>query len=226
MQSFYDPSLDDATDEQLVAAFPDNEYAFEVLMLRYVRLIYRIAGRMASNPQDAEDYAAEGLLGLLNAAYRFCPEKDASFRTYALVCIRNRMRNIHEKMRREGRDGTETLSVPIDVMDDSLGDLLRDPQGTPETVFLQKERMTALYREMARVLTKLELEIFSLYVDALSYADIADRLQISVKSVDNAIQRARRKLRGVRNVLLREAFPHAVEDRLIQGSAESEHLSN
>ncbi len=226
MQSFYDPTLGDATDEQLVAAFPNNEYAFEVLMLRYVRLIYHIAGGMTSNPQDAEDYAAEGLLGLLNAAYSFCPGKDASFRTYALVCIRNRMRNIHEKTRRVNRDGTESLSVPIDVMDDSFGELLRDPDGTPETVFLQKERMTALYREMARVLTKLELEIFSLYVDSLSYADIAERLKISVKSVDNAIQRARRKLRGVRNVLLHEESPSAAEDRLIQGSTESEHPSN
>ncbi len=200
MQSFYDPSLNNATDEQLVAAFPNNEYAFQVLMPRYVRLIYHIAGAMTSNPQDAEDYAAEGLLGLLNAAYRFDPARDASFRTYAVVCIRNRMRNIHEKMQRENRNGAEAL--PIDLMDDSLGDLLRDPQGTPETVFLQKERMTALYQEMARVLTKLELEIFSLYVDELSYADIAKRLGISVKSVDNAIQRARRKLRAVRNVLL------------------------
>lgn len=226
MQSFYDPSLCDATDEQLVAAFSNNAYAFEVLMLRYVRLIYHIADGMTSNPQDAEDYAAEGLLGLLNAAYRFCPEKDASFRTYALVCIRNRIRNIHEKTQRESRDGTEVSPVFMDGMDDASGDLLRDPEGTPETVFLQKERVTALYREVARVLTKREMEIFSLYVDSLSYADIAGRLQISVKSVDNAIQRARRKLRGVRSLLLHEESSPAAEDRLIQGSAESEHLAN
>ncbi len=215
MQSFYDPSLCDATDEQLVAVFPNNSYAFEVLMLRYVRLIYHIAEGMTSNPQDAEDYAAEGLLGLLNAAYRFCPEKDASFRTYALVCIRNRIRNIHEKTLRESHGGTETSSVSIDGMDDASGELLRDPEGTPETVFLQKERVTALYREMARVLSKREMEIFSLYVDSFSYADIAGRLQISVKSVDNAIQRARRKLRGVRSVLLHEGSSPAAEDRLI-----------
>ncbi|MGN0647626.1 MAG: RNA polymerase sigma factor [Oscillospiraceae bacterium] len=215
MQSFYDPSLCDATDEQLVAVFPNNAYAFEVLMLRYVRLIYHIAEGMTSNPQDAEDYAAEGLLGLLNAAYRFCPEKDASFRTYALVCIRNRIRNIHEKTLRESHGGTEASSVSIDGMDDASGELLRDPEGTPETVFLQKERVTALYREMARVLSKREMEIFSLYVDSFSYADIAGRLQISVKSVDNAIQRARRKLRGVRSVLLHEGSSPAAEDRLI-----------
>ncbi|MDD5947921.1 MAG: sigma-70 family RNA polymerase sigma factor [Oscillospiraceae bacterium] len=215
MQSFYDPSLCDATDEQLVAVFPNNAYAFEVLMLRYVRLINHIAEGMTSNPQDAEDYAAEGLLALLNAAYCFCPEKDASFRTYALVCIRNRMRNIHEKTLRESRGGTEASSVSIDGMDDASGELLRDPEGTPETVFLQKERVTALYREMARVLSKREMEIFSLYVDSFSYADIAGRLQISVKSVDNAIQRARRKLRGVRSLLLHGGASPAAEDRLI-----------
>ncbi|MBQ4345525.1 MAG: sigma-70 family RNA polymerase sigma factor [Oscillospiraceae bacterium] len=199
MQSVYDPSLNDVPDEQLVAAFPTNEYAFQVLMLRYVRLIYHIAGAMTANPQDAEDYAAEGLLGLLNAVYSFDPGRDASFRTFAVVCIRNRMRNAHEKMTREHRDGAPQPHVSIDTLEET-GELLHDPAGTPETIFLQKERMTSLYREMARVLTKLELEIFSLYVDELSYADIAERLGISVKSVDNAIQRARRKLRGVRNV--------------------------
>lgn len=222
MQSYYDPSLCDATDEQLVATFSSNAYAFEVLMLRYVWLIHHIAGGMTSNPQDAEDYVAEGLLGLLNAAYCFCPEKDASFRTYALICIRNRIRNIHEKTRRESGRAVEALPVSMDEMDDAVD----DPQETPETVFLQKERVTAHYREMARVLSKHEMEIFSLYVDSLSYADIAEQLQISVKSVDNAIQRARRKLRGVRNVLLHEESSPATEDKLIQGSPESEHLAN
>lgn len=226
MQCFYDPSLCDATDEQLVAMFSGNAYAFEVLVLRYVRMINHIAESMTSNPQDAEDYAAEGLLGLLNAAYHFCPEKDASFRTYALTCIRNRMRSIHEKTQRESRNGIKALSVSIDEMDDVVSDSLLDPYGTPETVFLQKERVTALYREMACVLSKREMEIFSLYVDALSYTDIAGRLKISVKSVDNAIQRARRKLRGVRNVLLHMGTSSVAEDKLIQGSSESEHLTN
>lgn len=195
----YDASLNDATDEQLVAEFPNNEYAFQVLMLRYVRLIYHIANAMAANEQDAEDYAAEGLIGLLNAACTYSAQKNASFRTYAVVCIRNRMRNAHAKMMRERRDGTEEPHLSFDMMDDSVGETLCDPEGSPETIYLQKERVTALYQQMARVLTELEMEIFSLYVSELSYAAIADRLGISVKSVDNAIQRARRKLRDVRS---------------------------
>lgn len=206
MPSYHDASLNDATDEQLVAEFPNNEYAFQVLMLRYVRLIYHIANAMAAIPQDAEDYAEEGLLGLFDAALSYSPERNAAFRTYAVVCIRNRMRNAQIKMMREHRDGAEEPHLSFDMMEESGAETICDPQGTPETIYLQKERMTALYQEMARVLSKLEMEIFSLYVSELSYAAIAERLGISVKSVDNAIRRARRKLRDVRSL------PSAAED--------------
>ena len=66
-----------------------------------------------------------------------------------------------------------------------------------ERIVLEKEQASALHRQIAEVLSRQEREIFLLFVNGLSYDEIAARMQISAKSVDNAIQRARRKLRAV-----------------------------
>lgn len=197
MQPIYDASLCAATDEMLVAMLPDHRFAFHELLRRYERLVYHVANGLATNPQDAEDFAEEGLLGLVAAAAAYTEEHKASFRTFATVCIRNRIRNAYAKIPREQGGRNNQIPLSVEEMEEEVSAQLCDPEGSPETIFLQKERVTELYREMADVLTKQEMEIFCLYVSDHSYAAIASKLEISVKSVDNAIQRARRKLRAV-----------------------------
>ena len=183
-------------DEALVSLCADEPQAFEILLERYRSTVVSMARSFAGNPADAEDYAQEGMLGLLAAVTSFKQGNAAGFRTYAVVCIRNRMRNISRLERTVSRSACPS-DVSLDDQENSIQDMLADGSETPEQVFFEKVRVSELYAKLADVLSKQEREIFWLSVSGFSYDEIADRLRITPKSVDNAIQRARRKLRAV-----------------------------
>lgn len=188
--------LSSMSDEALVSYCADEPQAFEFLLERYRSTVVSMARSFAANPADVEDYAQEGMLGLLAAATSFSQGKAAGFRTYAVICIRNRMRNI-SKMERTASRSAGSADISLDDPENCISDTLADETDTPEQAFFEKERISELYAKLADVLSKQEREIFWLSVSGLSYDEIAQRLQIEFKSVDNAIQRARRKLRAV-----------------------------
>ena len=184
------------SDEALVSFCADEPQAFEILLERYRSTVVRMARGFADNPADAEDYAQEGMLGLLAAAKSSEEGKAAGFRTFAVICIRNRMRTV-SRMERTVSRSAASADVSLDDPENSICDTLADEADTPEQAFLEKERVSELYAKLAGVLSKQERESFWLSVSGLSYDEIAQRLNIPSKSVDNAIQRARRKLRAV-----------------------------
>lgn len=190
-------SLRGMPDEALVSVCADQPQAFEVLLERYRSDVVRMAAGFASNAADAEDYAQEGMLGLLAAVTAYSQEHAAGFRTFAAVCIRNRMRNISKKEQTDKRTGGFLPDISLDDPENPTAETLADSAETPEEIVLEKEHVSELYAQVADVLSKQEREIFWLSVSGASYDEIASRLQISAKSVDNAIQRARRKLRAV-----------------------------
>ena len=187
--------LRELSDERLVSVLADQPPAFEVLFERYRKMVSGIASAYAANTADADDYMQEGMLALLAAASTYSQEYNASFRTYAAVCVRNRIRNVSGRERAACRNSAN--SVSLDDPENSIQELLADDADTPEQAFFEKERVSELYAKLADVLSKQEREIFWLSVSGLSYDEIAERLRIPSKSVDNAIQRARRKLRAV-----------------------------
>lgn len=184
-------------DETLVSLCGAQPQAFEVLLERYRNTVVSMARAFAANPADAEDYAQEGMLALLAAASSYDRSHAAGFRTFAVVCIRNRMRNLSKREHTASRAAGEQPAVSLDDPENSMADSLTDASDTPEQAFYEKERVSELYAKIADVLSQQEREIFWLSVSGLSYEQIAGRLSIPLKSVDNAIQRARRKLRAV-----------------------------
>lgn len=196
MGMFSVDSLTSLPDEALVSLCSEAPQAFETLLERYRSTVVSMARSFAGNPADAEDYAQEGMLGLLAAVTSFQPGKAAGFRTYAVVCIRNRMRSV-SRMERTASRSAVSDDVSLDDPETCIGEILADESDTPEQVFFEKERMSELYAKLADVLSRQEREIFWLSVSGLSYEEIAGKLRIPSKSVDNAIQRARRKLRAV-----------------------------
>ena len=181
------------SDEMLAMAAPMQPTAMQDLIHRYEKTVYRIANSLAQNYADAEDYAEEGLLGLVAAISAFSMQKNVSFKTFATVCIQNRIRSAYAKR----RVPDEFRSLSIDDPDSFEESMLCDDSPSPELVYLQKERISELYERMESVLSRLEQEIFSQYLSGYSYAEIAKCKGISEKSVDNAILRAKRKLRAV-----------------------------
>lgn len=185
--SFKEDTFKNMTDEELAAISSDNSTAVSELVSRYAKLIWIKANIMANSASDAEDLAQEGLLGLLNAISKFDSERRVKFSTFAEVCISNRMRTILDRNR----------NVPVVETDGS--DISNDEAvlpDTPESIFIEKEHLSQLYNEIISLLSNREWKIFTLFLQGLSYKNIAEKLNISEKSVDNAIQRIRRKLKS------------------------------
>jgi len=191
-------NLPEATDEELVSVIHKQPQAFDILLNRYRTIVVRMANSCAENSVDAADYAQEGLLGLLAAANSYQQdfgEQQASFRTYAFRCIRNRIRNASRRESGYHR----YFGASFDDPDDEFCELIPDDSDTPEQVFLHNERINELYATLKEVLSSQEWEVLSEVAGGFSCREISGRLQISEKSVSNAIQRARRKLRAVRS---------------------------
>lgn len=195
MSDMQNRSLEELSDEALIALSPDEPQALTVLIRRFQPFVTHMANRYPVSRADAEDLTQEGLLELLAAALRYVPDRGASFRTFAAVCIKNRMKTVLRGIRRQ-----ELIPVvSIDDPDISPDAIPADPACSPEELLLEKELESEVQAKLDDVLSKLEWEILSLLAGGSSYEEIAQRMQISRKSVDNAIQRVRRKLRAVRS---------------------------
>ena len=209
MDAFSVETLRSMPDEELVSVCTDQPQAFEILFERYRPAVVSMANAFAVNAADTDDYVQEGMFGLLAAVAAYSQERSAAFRTFAGVCVRNRMRNLFRKENAGVRKHSDLPDVSLDDPENRMAEMLVDQAETPEEIVLEREQTSALYRQVADVLSKQEHEIFLLSVNGLSYDEIAARLQVSAKSVDNAIQRARRKLRAAWSEKDAAAFPQA-----------------
>ncbi len=176
------------SDEDLAGLSADRSAATTELISRYAKVIWIKANAMANSAVDAEDLAQEGLLGLLNAIARYDRTREIKFSTFADVCISNKMKTALTRTK-----NTATPVEDAEVASQLSGEVVME---NPESIYLRKERLQELYDEMVSVLSKRELEIFSLFLGGMRYDQMATRLQITEKSVDNAMQRVRRKLKS------------------------------
>lgn len=183
--------FEELTDQDLqrMAASGDRR-AEETLFLRYSRTVRACARPLFLAGGDSEDLIQEGFLGLLDAIREFRPDRDAAFSTFAQVCVRNRLRSAV-------RSATRAKHVPLN----SSLSLERDdvepagaPASTPEELLIAREDRAEELQRLERQLTELEREILRHYLNGLSYGEIAQATHRSAKSVDNAVQRIRKKL--------------------------------
>ncbi|MCL2568385.1 MAG: sigma-70 family RNA polymerase sigma factor [Oscillospiraceae bacterium] len=185
--------LHSLTDEMLqyLAATGDPR-AEEILVQRFGRLVKISARPLFLAGGDSEDLTQEGMLGLLAAIRTFSPEEGASFRTYAEVCIRRRLLSaIKTASRYKHGPLNHAISFDSSLFDEtSQPYLLRDL----EDRILSEERADEMHRQLRHVLSSFEHEMLRLFLEGLSYQEMADSAGRSVKSVDNAVQRIRKKL--------------------------------
>lgn len=187
--SFKEDRFKNMTDEEMVGMSSTDSTAVSVLISRYAKLIWVKANAMANSVVDADDLAQEGLLGFVNAVSKFNPERNVKFATFAEICVSNKMKTLLNK--------NQDTATPVDDLNLNEDSVLPD---TPESILVQKEHINELYDEIISLLSEREWKIFSLFLKGYSYKKIAAELNISEKSVDNAIQRIRRKLKSAWNV--------------------------
>lgn len=182
--------LRELTDETLAELIGTNADAFAELFARYRGIVRFFAGRYAVNASDSEDYMQEGMLGLYSAAVSYSKGRQVRFRTFASACIRNRIRNAARAERK-----AIVSEMSFDDPESALSDTVSASDLSPEQEYLAQERADELDSLMNRTLSRQEREIFCLAISGLTYEEIATYMHSPRKSVDNAIQRARRKLR-------------------------------
>lgn len=162
--------------------------AEDELIRRYSFLVRLCARPLFLIGGDSEDLIQEGLLGLLSAVRSYSEGGGASFSTYAERCIKNRL---YSAVKSDGRASNRPLndSLPIDAADS-----VRRSRELEDLV-ITREYTEELFSELDERLSKLEKRVLGLYLEGRSYAAIASALGIQEKSVDNAVQRIRWKLR-------------------------------
>lgn len=191
-----DYAVMDDTMLQSLAANGDRD-AEDALAARYLRLVRICARPLFLAGGDSEDLIQEGTFGLLSAIRNYDPKDGASFRTYAEHCIRMRLLSAIKSASRLKHvplnDGIslEELSEDPGADMSALPELIRH---NPEELILAKESREELNAAFSRCLSRFEIKVLDLYLEGLSYREIADRLCRDAKSIDNAVQRIRRKL--------------------------------
>ncbi|MCD8006588.1 MAG: sigma-70 family RNA polymerase sigma factor [Oscillospiraceae bacterium] len=171
------------TERELLKVAESDEHAYTELISRHLETVKRLAGIYSTGGFDFDDLYSEGLMGLMNAVKTFDESKGATFGTYSYSCINNRMMN---SMRRSKRiHGSEE---PIDDLEVAV-------TSSPESILLSNEGASELMEIAESRLSSLEDSVLRCYLEGKSHAEIANELGITLKSVDNALQRIRRKLR-------------------------------
>lgn len=181
---------------QHMAASGDAD-AEEQLIVRYRRLVIACARGYFLIGGDREDLIQEGMMGLLSAIRTYNSDKQASFSTYAELCITRRMITaVHSASRKKHTPLNEGVSL-----DDILSDEMFNESGfteafrrIPEEQVLARESADEMIHTYTRCLSKLESEVCRLFLQGLSYNEIAAQIGRPTKSIDNAVQRIRRKL--------------------------------
>ena len=185
-------NYEELTDEQLIAGIGAGEKAcMDVLIERYKGQVRRQARALYLIGGDGGDLIQEGMLGLFKAIRDYQPDKEASFETFAQICI---YRQIYSAIQASNRQKHVPLNSYVELSP-SLGEGAGDPTGkSPEELLIAQESLKGLYEEIRNALSPFEQEILRACLNGQSYTEIAVRLNKSAKSVDNAIQRIRRKL--------------------------------
>ena len=182
------------SDETLARLSKDgDEQAFNELVMRYLGIITSIARKYLAQGYEQNDFVQEGLMGLLYAAKTYDPNGGMSFKNYVALVAERRFISI---IRRQNTQKSVPVSaiVELDSLDSEVVDLSR----SPEEQIMLKEQIDLIIQKLRGILSAREFEVFMLYTEGRSYCSISKKLGVSEKSVDNALQRARKKIKSLR----------------------------
>ena len=193
--------FDEKLDEEVVLeAKNGNVRAQEYLISKYENFVKSKAKSYFLIGADKEDIYQEGMIGLYKAIRDFKPDKLTSFKAFAELCVTRQIITAIKTATRQKHIPLNTyvsLNKPIyeEESDRTLLDALAGFRITdPEELVISQEQMEHIEGEISKVLSDLELEVLTSYLDGKSYQEIACDLDRHAKSIDNALQRVKRKL--------------------------------
>jgi len=171
-----------------------DQTAFAELANKYLWLIRSIVSKYNISGLDADDLTQEGMLGLLDAAKTYSAEKGAKFQTYASICIKRRLIALLDH---SATNKSKSMNNYVSIENSSKEIPIQNDNSNinPEDMYISDENVAEIHRKINESLSKNEKSVFDLYIAGESYNSIAQTLSMNIKSVDNALQRIRRKLK-------------------------------
>jgi RNA polymerase sporulation-specific sigma factor len=194
-------AYEERTDEEVVAEAKDgSDIAFEYLINKYRNFVKAKARSYFLIGADREDIIQEGMIGLYKAIRDFRNDRLSSFRAFAELCITRQIITAIKTATRQKHiplNSYVSLNKPIydEDSDRTLLDILSGSKVTdPEELMINREEYNDIEFKMGEILSELERRVLTLYLEGKSYHEIAVELRRHVKSIDNALQRVKRKL--------------------------------
>lgn len=195
------------TDEMLIERLRDGERDItDFIMNKYKNLVRSKAKSMYILGADTEDLIQEGMIGLFKAIRDYDPGRDASFFTFAELCISRQMYTAVQASNRKKHMplnsyislyGTTEREDGIRENEEFINFLAFETQKDPEQLLIDKENVLLLERKIEEELSAFEKQVLDLYLTGMSYTQIARVLGRDEKSTDNALQRLKAKIRKV-----------------------------
>lgn len=197
----------DYNDNELLSYVSENnEEASEIIYKKYLPLITTIARKMSmyvkNTGVEVNDLIQEGMLGLSNAINEYSDDKNTIFYTFAKTCIERKIITAVTAARRLKHRPLND-SVPLEaskVTDDNqvfLDEVIGDNKDNPENMLLDSENFNEIISIAKKELTDFELQVFELRISDFGYKEIAEILEKDIKSIDNALQRIKLKLKKI-----------------------------
>lgn len=189
-------------DEELIVelARQGDPKAQELLIRKYKNFVRSKARAYFLIGADKEDIVQEGMIGLFKAMRDYQPDKVASFRSFAELCIKRQIITAIKTATRQKHiplNSYVSLNKPIfdEESDRTLYDLMMNSKElNPEHLLIKREELDLIEEKMGEVLSELERKVLSAYLEGKSYQEISIEMNKHIKSIDNALQRVKKKL--------------------------------
>jgi RNA polymerase sporulation-specific sigma factor len=191
--------FDEYTDEELIRMLRDQnaDTITDHLMEKYKPLVRRKTNALYLIGGEREDLIQEGMIGLFKAVRDFREDKDTSFYHFAELCIN---RQLYSALQASNRKKHQPLNSYVSLSAELQGDgetmenLLIGYTDNPEEMVIEQELWGEFQKNLWSKLSKMEQRVLRLYLDGNSYIQIAERMDKTPKSIDNALQRIRQKI--------------------------------
>ena len=200
--------LESMTDEALIEVYrTSDKKAIEVLVKRYKPLVRHRVKTSYYIGMDKEDLIQEGMIGLFKSINDYNAHKEASFKTFATVCITRQISTAFKTVTRQKHIPLNTsISLDLPVMKNgedeedgvTLMDVLKNKEEfSPEDEVINQENLEVLNKYILKVLSDMEFKVLKLYINGNNYQDIAKIMDKTPKAIDNALQRIKKKLESI-----------------------------
>lgn len=186
---------DQYSDEELIVRLREGETEIpDYLMEKYKEFVRKKARAMFLIGGETDDLIQEGMIGLFKAIQNYQADKETSFRTFASLCID---RQLYSAVQNSNRQKHQPLNSYVSLSDENESDHLEGSWSEdPEALIIDQESTRTLEREITKVLSPMENKVLDYYLRGYGYVKIAEIMGKTPKSIDNALQRIRGKIRN------------------------------